>query len=245
MTTYRLDLEYDGTKFKGWQVQSDQRTVQGELEARLAVLFGKPTRTTAAGRTDTGVHAFGQVASFQAEDERDLYALRKSLNGMLPRDVVVKHASYEDADFNARFSATGREYIYDIAYTERAIGRSYAWMRRDRLCLSALRQASGHIIGQHDFASFCVSAKERESCVCEVRSCEWKEQENGIRLTIGANRFVRAMVRSLVGTFVDVGREFQDADDIPSILAAKNRSAAGTTAPPHGLFLSRVDYDSS
>ncbi|MEE2752821.1 MAG: tRNA pseudouridine(38-40) synthase TruA [Candidatus Latescibacterota bacterium] len=245
MKTYRLDLEYDGTEFKGWQVQPNQRTVQGELEDCLAVLFGKPIRTTAAGRTDTGVHAFGQVASFETEDERDLYALRKSLNGMLPGDVVIKHASYEDAGFNARFSATSRVYIYDIAYAERAIGRSYAWLRRDRLCLPALRQAAGCIIGQHDFTSFCVSAEERESRICEVRSCEWEERENGIRLTISANRFIRAMVRSLVGTFVDVGRGFQDADDIPGILAAENRSAAGTTAPPHGLFLSSVEYGSS
>ena len=243
MTKYRLDLEYDGTDFKGWQIQPDQRTVQGELEEQLQILFGKLTRTTAAGRTDTGVHAYGQVVSFDGEDERDLYALRKSLNGMLPKDVVVKDASYKAPDFNARFSATGREYIYDIAYTERAIGRSYAWVRRDRLSLTGLRQAAGHILGQHDFTSFCVASEERESRVCDVRVCEWEENESGIRLTIGANRFVRAMVRSLVGTFVDVGRGFRDADDIPGILAAENRSAAGTTAPPHGLFLSRVDYD--
>jgi tRNA pseudouridine38-40 synthase len=242
MQTYRLDLEYDGTEFKGWQVQPDQRTVQGELEERLAILFGTPIRTTAAGRTDTGVHAFGQVVSFQASDARDLEGLRKSLNGMLPKDVVVKNAGFAESDFNARFSATGREYVYDIAYTGRAIGRAYAWTRRDPLSFPALNRAARHIIGRHDFTSFCVAAQERESRICDVRKCDWEEREDGIRLTIEANRFVRAMVRSLVGTFVDVGREFRDADDIPDILAAQNRSAAGTTAPPHGLFLSRVDY---
>ena len=109
--------------------------------------------------------------------------------------------------------------------------------------MTALRKASQHIVGEHDFTSFCVAAHERESRVCDVRLCEWSERDGGIRLTIRANRFVRSMVRSLVGTFVDVGRGFREADEIRDILAARDRSEAGPTAPPHGHFLSRVDYD--
>jgi tRNA pseudouridine38-40 synthase len=243
MIHYRLDLEYDGTDFKGWQVQPDQRTVQKELEDRLQILFRKPIRVTAAGRTDTGVHAFGQVVSFSAEREHDTEELKQSLNGMLPPDVVIKSAALTDTEFNARFSATSREYIYDIIFGVRAVGRAYAWSRRDSLSLPALERAARHIEGEHDFTSFCVAAQERESRICTVHSCVWAEKDNGIRLTIRANRFVRSMVRSLVGTFVDVGRGFRDADEMPDILAAKDRSAAGPTAPPHGLFLAVVAYD--
>ena len=243
MHHYRLDLEYDGTNFKGWQVQPDQRTVQGELEDRLEILFGEPIRTTAAGRTDSGVHALGQVVSLSVRRSANLGEVLKSLNGMLPPDVTIRSASEVDEKFNARFSATGREYFYDIIYGDRAIGRAYAWSRRDRLCTSAVRKASEHVVGRHDFTSFCVAAHERQSRICDVRTCEWSEREDGIRLTIRADRFVRSMVRSLVGTFVDIGRGFRDADQMPDILAARNRSAAGPTAPPQGLFLSRVDYD--
>jgi tRNA pseudouridine38-40 synthase len=243
MHHYRLDLEYDGTDFKGWQVQPDQRTVQGELEDRLAILFGEPVRTTAAGRTDTGVHALGQVVNFSARREKPLKDLQHSLNGMLPSDTAVLSATMVDGDFSARFSATGRSYIYDITYGPRAVGRAYSWARRDTLAIEAMSAASTHILGVHDFTSFCVAAQERESRDCDVRQCEWSETEKGIRLTISANRFVRSMVRSLVGTFVDVGRGFLEADRVQNILAAEDRSAAGPTAPPHGLFLSRVDYD--
>ncbi len=243
MHHYRLDVEYDGTDFKGWQVQPDQRTVQGELEARLETLFRQPIRTTAAGRTDTGVHALGQVVSFSAPRLADPDELGKSLNGMLPQDVVIRSTSSADEAFNARFSATGRHYYYDIAYSERAISRRYVWMRRERLSTAALREASRHVLGEHDFTSFCVAARERESRVCDVRTCDWTERDDGLRLTISANRFVRSMVRSLVGTFVDIGRGFRGADEVPDILAACDRSSAGPTAPPQGLFLSRVDYD--
>lgn len=242
MPAYRLDLEYDGTDFKGWQVQPDQRTVQGDLEGRLETLFGTFIRTTAAGRTDTGVHALGQVVSLTAPSATDPAALMKSLNGMLPDDVVVTDAAEVDADFNARFSATGREYVYDIAYGKRAVGRQYAWSRRAPLEVAAMREASRFLLGSHDFTAFCVAAHERESRVCEVRACDWTERDQGLRLTIRADRFVRSMVRSLVGTFVDVGRGFRPADDMPGILDARDRSAAGPTAPPHGLFLSRVEY---
>ena len=243
MHHYRLNLEYDGTDFKGWQVQPNQRTVQGELEDRLKILFREPIRTTASGRTDSGVHALGQVVSLSTHRSVHLDEVRKSLNGMLPPDVAIRSASEVDEEFNARFSATSREYFYDIVYGDRAIGRAYAWSRRDRLSTTALRAASQHIVGEQDFTSFCVAAHERESRVCDVQVCDWSERDDGIRLTIRANRFVRSMVRSLVGTFVDIGRGFRDADEICDILAARDRSVAGPTAPPHGLFLSRVDYD--
>lgn len=245
MHYYRLDLEYDGTDFKGWQVQPEQRTVQGELEDRLTTLFGTPTRTTAAGRTDTGVHALGQVVNFSGQKAFNLEELTQSLNGMLPPDVVVLEATAVDESFNARFSATGRSYIYDIAYGHRAIGRAYAWRRSDHLSIEAMQTAADAVIGDHDFTSFCVAAQERESRACDVRKCQWSETERGLRLTIEANRFVRSMVRSLVGTFVDIGRGFTEADRMKEILEARDRSAAGPTAPPHGLFLARVDYGGS
>ena len=243
MPQYRLDLEYDGTDFRGWQIQPEERTVQAELESRLKTLFGQEVRTTAAGRTDTGVHALGQVVSFSGPKSIEPADLAKSLNGMLPPDAVVRKASVAAANFNARFSATKREYVYDIAYGDRAVGRAYAWSRRDVLDLNAMREAAQPVLGHHDFTSFCVAAKERESRDCDIRVCRWDPQDLGLRLTIEANRFVRSMVRSLVGTFVDIGRGFRIAAEMQDILEAKDRSHAGPTAPPHGLFLSRVDYD--
>jgi len=239
----KLQVEYDGTDFKGWQVQPDQRTVQGELEDRLETLFGQAIRVTAAGRTDTGVHALGQVVSFSAPRPMPTDDLCHSLNEMLPPDVAVGEIQEVDEDFNARFSATAREYYYDIHFGHRAIGRQYAWRRHAPLNVPALKAAAQGVLGNHDFTSFCVAAQERESRVCDVTICEWAERPNGLRMTIRANRFVRAMVRSLVGTFVDVGRGFTDPADICRILDARDRSAAGPTAPPHGLFLARVDYD--
>ena len=239
----RLTLEYDGTDFKGWQVQPDQRTVQGELQARLEQLYGAPISVTASGRTDAGVHALGQVVNFTPTRDISLDRLQHALNGMLPPDVAVKRADYVGLDFHARFDAQRRYYFYCIRYNKQPIGRQYAWYIRRKLDLNVIKRASKILIGRHDFTSFCVAANERENRVCQVYTCDWLRQGDELTFHISGNRFLRAMVRSIVGTLVEMGRGVRPAEAMHDILGARNRQSAGESAPAQGLFLERVIYD--
>ena len=239
----RLILEYDGTDFRGWQVQPDQRTVQGELESVLQRLFGTRIRVTAAGRTDAGVHARGQVASFVVDSALDLARVERAINALLPPDIAVRSAQSVPAGFNARRDARRREYAYHVAFDHHALSRRYAVHVRGRLDLDALQEGASRLLGRHDFTSFCVAAREKENRCCHVFECVWKPVDSGLRLEIAADRFLRAMVRSIVGTLLQVGRGARDYRDISGILEARDRGCAGPTAPPHGLFLERVVYE--
>ncbi len=239
----RLTLEYDGTDFKGWQIQPDQRTVQGELQARLARLYGTEISVTASGRTDAGVHALGQVVNFTPARALPLDRLQHALNGMLPPDVAVKKADYVSPNFHARFDARRRHYFYRIRYNKQPIGRHYAWYLRRKLDLNVIKRASKILIGQHDFTSFCVAANERENRICRVYTCNWQRHGEELTFYISGNRFLRAMVRSIVGTLVEMGRRARPAEAMHDILDARNRQSAGESAPPQGLFLERVIYD--
>ncbi len=239
----RLTLEYDGTDFKGWQIQPDQRTVQGELQARLEQLYGAPVPVMASGRTDAGVHALGQVVNFTPARDIPLDRLQHALNGMLPPDVAVKNADYVGPDFHARFDAQRRHYFYCIRHNKQPIGRHYAWYMRGELNLNVIKRASQILIGQHDFTSFCVAANEKENRVCQVYTCDWQRQGDELIFYISGNRFLRAMVRSIVGTLVEMGRGARPAESMRDILGARNRQSAGESAPAQGLFLERVIYD--
>ncbi|MDP6777103.1 MAG: tRNA pseudouridine(38-40) synthase TruA [Candidatus Latescibacteria bacterium] len=238
----RLVLEYDGTDFRGWQVQPGQRTVQGELETVLRRLFGGPIRVTAAGRTDAGVHARGQVANFAADSALDLTTIKRAVDALLPDDVSVRSVDCVPPEFNARRDAQRREYAYHVAFERRALGRRYAVWVRGKLDLGAMQRGADSLIGLHDFSSFCVAANEKENRCCRVLECVWERADGGMRLKIAADRFLRAMVRGIAGTLLQVGRGTRDAGDIPGILEARNRACAGPTAPAHGLFLERVVY---
>jgi tRNA pseudouridine38-40 synthase len=237
-----LTLEYDGTDFNGWQVQPDVRTVQGEVEKAVARLFGRPIRITAAGRTDAGVHALAQVASFSAEGGPPTADLFRALNGVLPPDVAVKAVREVPAGFNARRQAVAREYEYRIARHRAAVGRRYAWLYRGDLDLSAMRSGAARLVGRKDFSSFCVAVRERDNRWCDVRRADWTLDE-GLVFRIEADRFLRGMVRAIVGTLVQVGRGARNEADVEAVLSAQDRGAAGPAAPPQGLFLKRVDYD--
>ena len=239
----RLTLEYDGTDFKGWQIQPDQRTVQGELQARLEQLYGVSISVTASGRTDAGVHALGQVVNFTPSRDISLDRLQHALNGMLPPDVAVKSADYVGLDFHARFDAQRRHYFYRIRYNKQPIGRHYAWYIRGELDLDVIKRASKVLIGRHDFTSFCVAADEKENRVCQVYTCDWQQQGDELTFHISGDRFLRAMVRSIVGTLVEMGRGARPAESMHDILGARNRQSAGESAPAQGLFLERVIYD--
>lgn len=239
----RLRLEYDGTDFKGWQVQPDQRTVQGTLETCLSSLLGHPTRAMGAGRTDAGVHALGQVANFSTFNPLPLQRIAAALNSTLPPDVVVLDADEVSPTFHARRSATRRTYLYRIAYRRRAIGRGQAWHLRSRLNIDAMRSAAILTLGHHDFTSFCVASSERENRICRVFECKLAGIDDAVHVEISADRFLRSMVRGIVGTLVQVGRGKRAPEAIDAILRARDRQCAGPNAPPEGLFLKEVSYE--
>jgi tRNA pseudouridine38-40 synthase len=253
----RLDLAYDGTDFHGWAAQPGLRTVQGLLEEALArVLRVEQAPVTCAGRTDTGVHARGQVAHLDVDEEILLAsrgrsadppegALRRRLDGLLPEDVRVKSVSLAPEGFDARFSAVWRRYAYRIADEPRAVDplarRSVlAWPRR--LDLDAMNAASTALVGEHDFAAFC-KRREGATTVREVLELGWARDTAGVVVaTVRADAFCHHMVRSLVGCLIAIGEGRRDAPWVADVLGRRERDPAVTVVHAHGLTLEEVGY---
>ncbi|MBU0508854.1 tRNA pseudouridine(38-40) synthase TruA [bacterium] len=244
VTRYRLNLEYDGADFAGWQVQPDVRTVQGCLQNAVLQLFGEPTVVMAAGRTDTGVHALGQVAHFTVHRERPPEVITKALNSLLPPDVRITDTRIADDRFHARYSAQWRAYRYRIALRPLAVGRSYSWWCPFRLDPVPMQRAAGLIVGERVFRSFAHESEKELHYLSTVHHAEWREHGPHLEFRIAANRFLHGMVRLLVGTFVEVGRGRRDPQDIERILLAEDVRQAGPKAPAHGLTLMAVGYES-
>ncbi len=238
----RLVLEYDGTDFHGWQFQPGQRTVQGVIEEALGRMLGGPVVLAGAGRTDAGVHALGQVANFHTGTKFSPEVIRRGLNGLLPPDVAVRSAGSATEAFHARFDARRRSYRYAITTRRRAVGRAYSWFVPYRLNVAAMQQAAGCFLGRRDFVSFCNSASERTGHVCHVTECGWSFCGEDLLMEVTADRFLRGMVRTMMGTMVDVGRGKLPAEAVKDILSARDRRASCFTAPAHGLCLVRVGY---
>lgn len=242
---YRMLVAYDGRDFAGWQVQPDQRTVQGELESALARLFGAATRARAAGRTDAGVHASGQVVCFRADRELPPAVVRNALNAMVGRDLAVREVEWVGEDFDPRRCAVQRAYEYRIwnCSVRSPFWLHYAWHVLRPLDVEAMRQAAGDLLGEHDFTSFRAADCDAEHPVRRVLRSEWTSDGSGMLVyRVVATAFLRHMVRNIVGTLVEIGRGHRDAASIPDLLRARDRTLAGATAPPHGLCLTAVDY---
>jgi tRNA pseudouridine38-40 synthase len=245
-STVRLDLAYDGTGFRGWARQRDAsiRTVEGELTGVIERVVQERVKLSVAGRTDAGVHARGQVASFATTARIDPERIRDAVNGTLGPEVVVRRATRAPAGFDARFSATARIYRYVIDTAEVPdpfIGR-YAWHRPGALVLTPMRAAGRALRGHHDFAAFCRHPGGDRSTVRDLRSATVVRRGTLVVFGFEANAFLHQMVRSLVGTIVDVGAGRIDAREVSRILGGRDRSAARSVAPPHGLTLERVVY---
>jgi tRNA pseudouridine38-40 synthase len=243
-TVIRLDLAYDGTEFRGWAGQRDQRTVQGVLEESLERILRARPRLSVAGRTDAGVHARGQVASFLSEGETDVERLRRAVNGMLSPEVVVLRASVAAPGFDARRSATAREYRYriDTGDVPDPFTARFVWHRTAPLSLARMRLAARALVGSHDFASFCRSPGAGATTVRNLGRLSLSRAGDRVEITARANAFLHQMVRSLVGTLVAVGAGDLDPGSMEEILQARSRAAAGPVAPAHGLTLERVSY---
>ncbi|MXY75299.1 MAG: tRNA pseudouridine(38-40) synthase TruA [Acidimicrobiia bacterium] len=243
--TYRLDLAYEGTDFRGFARQPEVRTVQGELEKALSVMLRENVPTTCAGRTDAGVHARRQVVSMTlsrriAEEATAVW----SLNRLLPSDMAVHRISAAEEGWSARFSACWRAYRYQVRTDPRAdpLTRRLVWHLGVPLDVDAMNRAAALLAGTHDFASFCRAAEGR-STVREVREAQWRTEGAGhLTFEVLASSFCQQMVRSMVGWCVEVGRGRREASETPGVLAARNRQAAGQVAPPQGLILWEVGY---
>jgi tRNA pseudouridine38-40 synthase len=248
----RLTVAYDGSAFRGFAIQPDVPTVAGALREALAKVLGDEVELTCAGRTDAGVHAWGQVVTFDAPADRfDPAAVQRSLNRICGPQVVVREAAIAAPDFDARHSALARTYRYTIV--NRPVPDPFrahlAWHVDNPLDLALLRLGCDPLVGEHDFSAFCRKPKLRDrsepSMVRRVHSAAWDDLGDSIlRFEIRANAFCHQMVRSVVGTLVDVGTGRLHAGEMLGILAGRDRAAAGSLAPPQGLCLWKVDYPS-
>ncbi|MGQ0802538.1 MAG: tRNA pseudouridine(38-40) synthase TruA [Actinomycetota bacterium] len=242
----KLVVAYDGTEFRGYAAQPDVRTVEGTLsEALEKVLRAPAANLGCAGRTDAGVHAWGQVVTFDAAADLDVERVQQALNGMLAPEIVVRSAELADAGFDARRSAQWRTYTYAVVnrpVPDPFLAR-YAWWVPEPLDLPALRLGADPFVGEHDFASFCRAGPEGSTTMRRVLSSRWVAAENGVlRYEIAATAFCWQMVRSIVGTLLDVGVGKFRPGDLMRIIRTRDRAAAGRIAPPQGLCLWEVGY---
>ena len=246
MRHIRLVVEYDGSHLHGWQRQDNAPTVQQHLEEALAKLLTHEVQVTGASRTDAGVHARGQVASFRTEREIPLHGVRRGLNSLLPDSIAIRDASEVPPDFHARFSATGKHYRYTLLVRpERSPRyRDRAWHHPEPLSVSAMHDASRMLIGEHDFSAFRAAGCAAKTTVRRVDSIALTRiHQDLVEIDIRGNAFLRQMVRIIVGTLTEVGTGRRQPAQVAEILASKDRSKAGVTAPPQGLELIEVRYD--
>jgi tRNA pseudouridine38-40 synthase len=244
MRRFKLILEYEGTAYHGWQVQPGLSTVQGILQDTLARFEGAPVHVTGAGRTDAGVHALGQVASFAADLRLDTRTLRRALNATLPPDIVVCEAEEVPPEFDARHSARSKTYRYTL------LRRDYpsAWLARHSLFVSSpldmemMAEAARVVVGTHDFSAFRAGTCTASTPVRTVLDACWRAEGDLLHFEITGNAFLQHMVRILVGTFLEVGRGKRAPAEVGEILAARDRRRAGKTAAPWGLCLVQVHY---
>ncbi len=247
---FKLLIQYDGTDFHGWQVQDNARTIQGELERVIGMLEDGEVKVTGSGRTDAGVHAEGQVANVFLNRSFEPERLRAAINGNLWRDIRIMNAERADDDFHARFSARNKTYIYRIANAPvmSPFLRRFALHESRPLDVAKMLEASRLFLGEHDWTAFASARADGESRVRTVTDCiiesKWNPVANAavIEVRISATGFLRYMVRSIVGTLIEVGQGEKDSDTIQTAILTGDRSLAGRTAPPQGLTLHRVDY---
>lgn len=239
----KITLEYDGSAYHGWQRQTDQRTVQGELEKALSLLRRTTIPVVGQGRTDSGVHAEAQVAhAFLDSDDIDLNDLRKRLNGLLGATCAVRKLELAPEGFHARYSALARHYRYQIIQELSPLRRASHWYVESELALNPIRLAMAMCEGEHDFGTFCSHSQEMANTRCNVSAFTLDAAKPMLNFHIVADRFLHNMVRRLVGEMVTLGRGLYTIEDFRERLDSEGPAEHGLTAPPHGLYLAKVVY---
>lgn len=246
---YFIELAFDGTKYHGWQIQPNAISVQEMLNKVLSTLFRQPVETVGCGRTDTGVHAKQLFAHldyhFDETINHESSRMDKwltGLNALLPYDIAAKRIIPVHAEAHARFDAVARSYEYHIHFDKDPFRTNYSWLVRDKPDIGLMNAAAAIMMEYTDFSCFSKSNTQVFTNNCKITRAEWIEQDNGIMFYITADRFLRNMVRAIVGTLMMVGKKEITPDDIRQIIASKNRSNAGTSVPACGLYLTEIKY---
>ena len=244
MATIKLTIEYDGTAYAGWQQQPNHQTIQAVLEEALSKITQQHISAVAAGRTDSGVHALGQVVSFQSDKPLAPAQWAPALNSYLPKDISVISSVQAPDDFHARFSAKGKIYEYRITLqpSRPALNRQRVWHFPHPLDTDTMRQAMPEFLGTHDFTSFRGPRSETVNPMCTISHLSLSVESSSLTFRIEGDRFLKQMVRAIVGTLIEVGQHKRNPNTLQEILHAKDRQAAGRTAPPQGLYLMQVLY---
>ena len=244
MRNCKITIEYDGTNYHGWQIQPQGRTIQGELTRVLSLLDHRHVTVHGAGRTDSGVHARGQAASFLLDRDFEPEKLRDAINGNLDPDVRVFDVEVVDESFHARYSAIQKTYIYQIWTGPVVSPFAFRYMChvRGRLDVASMRQAALLLQGEHDFSAFTVGNSESAGHIRDLRNLDVEVGNQTVTIRATANGFLKYMVRAIVGTLIEVGRGHREVETVSEALEARDRGLAGPTAPAPGLTLLRVDY---
>ena len=243
--TYKLTIEYDGTLYHGWQKQPHQSTIQAAIEKALLLITGEAVSIVGAGRTDAGVHALAQVAHFHLTRSKEPHKLLAGINALLPQDISIRKLERVDSSFHARFGATRKTYCYflDNGPTRSPHLRHTAWHIKTPINMSHMRRAASYLIGKRDFSSLIAADHDAKSRILDLQEVRITKKKEQIVFTLVASRFLKYMVRNIVGLLVEVGTGRRRPSEMIPILEAMDRRCAGRTAPAHGLFLMKVDYD--
>lgn len=247
MQTWKLEIEYEGTRYRGWQMQKNAKTVQGEIIKAVDEIFEHKTEVGGAGRTDAGVHALAQIAHlrvFNVVKSVSSRQLINAINDRLPHDINILRAKLVPNEFHARHHAISRQYLYQISSRRTAFAKNHVWWIKDKLDVKLMNEAVKLIVGKHNFQSFCEIDNPKDSTIVQVNSAQlFTNNKQMIYFRINAKHFLWKMVRRLVGTIVEVGRGNLTVEDFGKMLEEKSDFAAKYTAPPSGLFLEKVFYE--
>lgn len=238
---FAMQLSYNGSNYHGWQAQENVPTVQAEIEKALYIIMQRQVSIIGCGRTDTGVHAKQYTAHFDLEIPLPVN-LTHRLNSLLPADIAIHECTQVSETFHARFDAVFRQYRYYIHYQKDPFKQQTSWLRQGNLDFELMNEAASFLVGTKEFKCFCKGEPPNGNYNCQVLEAFWETEESGAIFTISANRFLRNMVRAIVGTLIEVGQHKISIDEFKSILQNGTRSDAGNSVPAHGLFLEKVEY---
>lgn len=239
---YFADIAYNGSQYHGWQIQNNAKTVQGVLNSALSTILRNEISTIGSGRTDTGVHASMQMVHFDCEEELDLNEFRAKLNSLLPWDIAVKKLFKVTDDANTRFDAISRAYIYKIHSRKDPFQEGLSYYFHSAVDIDLMNDACELVKRWKDFEALSKVKTDVKNFDCEIIEAFWEKQNDALCFHVRANRFLRGMVRTLVGTMLEVGHKRMTIDDFESILKSKNRRKAGRAVPAHGLYLRDITY---
>ena len=242
MKNYKLIVQYDGTNYSGWQIQKNSKSIQQEITEAIEVLLKGKVNLIGSGRTDSGVHAIGQVANFRTESEIDIYRFKHSLNSILPADILISALDEVDAAFHARFDAKKRTYLYLLTQTRSPFYKNYSYFYPRKIDLQKLNLLCNLFLGEKDFTSFSKKNSEIENKNCNIYKAYWRQKGEVILFSIQASRYLHGMVRTIVGTLLNAQDQHDPKTFIQEIFNSQNREEAFESVPAKGLFLYKVEY---